>query len=466
MSVERYVIWIPEPGDQTWQLPSVMPSGWGFGGRRTMHELAVAIAATGRRVEVRGDVDPDELHALGEAAGTVPELPTEPRSPDRNDIVLVTEGSNDPFTFARAALSGARAIIMLLGPPGLIGWPFVDGWSRPSPATVPFAAVAQPEHFRAMAGMGFELWTHMPRMVERVEAAGVQCVFIGTGRPMPYPQPLPERYDVVTMAANRWTPWAREVAARLDDDVTHHEILGTTNAQVLEQLGQARVLIHPMRIEGDSRLGREARAMGTVPVVLNSNPFAVGLDDTAGAIAVASVEHMPTEIMALLRDEARLRELADRGMRTARAQVDWDAYVTRVDDALRRPAHDDPTRGARAAFGMSLVAREAAARAQHRADMSAAIESVKAERDQLEHDRDATVERLQIDMRAAVASVEVRRDQLERERNAAVEQLQTAEATSHTMMNTRAWRLAQTFWRARAYTQRVAARIENRGDAP
>jgi hypothetical protein len=462
MSVERYVIWIPEPSDHDWQLPGVMPSGWGFGGRRTMHELAVAIAATGRRVEVRGDVDLDELHALGEAVGAMPDLPTEPRDPDRADVVVVTEGSNDPFTFARAAFSGARAIIMLLAPPGLIGWPFVEGWARPSPATVPLDAVAQPEHFRAMAGMGFELWTHMPRMVERAEAAGVRCTFIGSGRPSSYPQPLAKRYDVVTLAVNRWASWAREVVARLDNSVTHHEILGTTNAQVLGQLGQARVLIHPMRIEGNSRLGCEARAMGTVPVILDSNPFAVGLREEGGAIAVASVEDMPAAIMALLHDGARLRELAERGMRTARAQVDWDTYVARIDDALRSPARDDPTRAARAAIGENLVAREAATRARHRAEMRVAIENVKAESDQLERKHDATVEQLQTEKRAAVARVEAERDQLRRERNAAVEQMQMTQATIHEMTNTRAWRLTRSFWRVRALTQRVAARVEHR----
>jgi hypothetical protein len=461
MSVERYVIWIPEPDDHAWPLPGIMPTGWGFGGRRTMHELAVAIAATGRRVEVRGDVDLDELRALGEAAGTMPDLPTEPRNLARGDVVVLTEGSNDPFTFARATLSGARAIIMLLGPPGLIGWPFVEEWARPSPATAQIHTLAQPEHFRAMAGMGFELWTHTPQMVERAEAAGVQCAFIGNGRPLPYPKSLPKRYDVVTLAANRWAPRARYVVTRLDDDVVHHEIGGSTNSEVLEQLGQARVLIHPLRIEGYSRLGCEARAMGAVPVVLDSSPFSVGLNDAGGAIAVASVEEMPAEIMALLRNEARLRELADRGMRTARAQVDWDAYVERVDGALRRPVPDDPARGARSAIGVSLMAREAIVRdrlecerdivvERLQSEMQAAIESFEVERDQREREHNATVEQLQTDTRTAITRLENSHAQLERERDAAFEQLRTAHATIQAMTSTRVWRLARAFWRTRA----------------
>jgi glycosyltransferase involved in cell wall biosynthesis len=477
MSPERYVIWIPEPGDQTWPLPGVIPSGWGFGGRRTMHELAVAIAASGRRVELRGDVDVDELRVLAEAAGAMPELPTEPRGLDRGDVVILTEGSDDPITFARAALSPARAIVMLLGPPGLIGWPFTAGWLRPSPLTVSLDAVAQPEHFRAMAGMGLELWTHMPRMAERAEAAGVPCAFIGKGRPLPYPEPLPKRYDVVTMAANRWAPWAKEVTARLDGGVTHHEIAGATNAEVLEQLGQARVLIHPLRIEGDSRLGREARAMGAVPVVLDSSPFGVGLDEQGGAVTVASVEEMPTAVMVLLRDQARLRELAERGMRSARAEVDWSAFVARVEEALRRPAPRDPSRDARAAIGRRVMEREAAAHArleserevaveQLRGEARATLERVEAEHEQSVREHKATVEQMHAEMHTALAGAEAERDRLERELDTTAERLRTAQATNQAITSTRAWRLVQAYWRTRAYARHIATHFKGRnGDS-
>jgi hypothetical protein len=440
-----------------------------------MHELAVAIAATGRRVEVRGDVDPDELRLLGEAAGAMPELPTQPRLLGRGDVVILTEGSDDPITFARAALSGARAIVMLLGPPGLIGWPFVAGWLRPSPATVPFEALAQPGHFRAMAGMGFELWTHMPRMVERIEAANVSCAFIGNGRPLPYPEPLAKRYDVVTMAANRWAPWAQEVTARLNGDVTRHEIVGATNAEVLEQLGQARVLIHPLRIEGDSRLGREARAMGAVPVVLDSSPFGVGLDDQGGAVAVASVQEMPAAVMALLGDEARLRELAERGMRSARAQVDWGAYVARVDDALHRPAPEDPARDARAAVGTRVMEREAATRAQlereHNAvvgrlqsETQAELERIQAEHEQRLGEHARAAERLQSELQATRVNAKAERARVERELETTTEQLRTVQATNQAIMDTRAWRLVRTFWRTRMRAQRIAAQIGRRDE--
>jgi glycosyltransferase involved in cell wall biosynthesis len=436
---QRHVIWIQPDDDRGWELPPAIPRngvGWGHGGRRDLHELAVAIAASGRRTEMRGDVDVEELQVLGQAAGAMPDLPTEPRSLDRDDIVVMEEGgTGESVPFARAALSAARAIIMLLAPPGLFGWPFVDGWSYPSPATVPFDSLAQPEHFRAMAGLGFELWTTMPAIVERIEAAGVGCVCIGNGRPAMDPQPPPKQYDVVTLAVNRWAPQAREVVALLDEGVTRHEIPMSTNAEVLEALGQARVLIHPMRIEGDSRLGREARAMGTVPVVLNSNPFAVGLDDAGGAVAVAALDDMPAAVMALLRDPPRLRELADRGMRTARAQVDWDSYVARIDEALRRPPPDDSTRAARATFGTEILAREATARA-HRGELLATVKRLEAER-----------------------------DQRERERDCALAGLRTAQQTLRAMTATRAWRLARTFWRVRARSRRAVAGITKRDGA-
>jgi hypothetical protein len=212
--------------------------------------------------------------------------------------------------------------------------------------------------------------------------------------------------------------------------------------------------------------------MGAVPVVLDSNPFAVGLDDEGGALAVASVEDMPAAVMALLGDEARLGELAKRGMRTSSAQIDWDIYVARVDDALRRPAREDPAREARAEVGKSLMARETAMKTRlarkHQTvveQLQIKMQSLEMERDRLERQHRATVEQLRIDRQAALAHIGLERDRMKRERNAVAEQLRTAQAKAQAMMDTRAWRLARAFWRARAHIQHVAARIENRPNA-
>src|SRR5438045_3119303 len=76
--------------------------------------------------------------------------------------------------------------------------------------------VARPVLVRAMSALGFELWTPMPRLLERIESAGVRGKWVGNGRPLPYPSPLPKVYDVVTLANNRWAELARNVVASLD----------------------------------------------------------------------------------------------------------------------------------------------------------------------------------------------------------------------------------------------------------
>jgi hypothetical protein len=125
---------------------------------------------------------------------------------------------------------------------------------------------------------------------------------------------------------------------------------------VLEHFGRARVVLHPLRIEGHSRIGCEARAMGAVPAVLRSNPFAVGLDADGGALAVGTVDELPQAIADLLASPQRLEQLSAAGMRTAREQVDWDAFVERVDAAYGSRA-EHPGRAAHAEIGAALRAR-------------------------------------------------------------------------------------------------------------
>jgi glycosyltransferase involved in cell wall biosynthesis len=374
----RYIVWIPGPVD--WTISPAIPARLRAGGHQMYHEFAVAIAATGRRVELRGDVDLDELRALTNVVGVGPGLATEPVRPSRGDVVIVGEGTPDVRTYAQIALSGARLILLMLAPPGLLGWPFVEDWALQSPLEIPIDSVARPEQFRAIAAMGFELWTQMPQLLDRIEAAGLEGKCIGTGRPVPYPDPLPKRYDVVTLANNRWSELAKRVVAGLDPSVVHHEIPPSSNAEVLRAFGEARIVVHPLRVEGDSRIGTEARAMGAVPVVLGTNPFSVGLDAEGGAIPVPTLDEMPRAVMELLGDPDRLGELRERGMRTARAQVDWDTYVARVDAALSAPEADDPARGARAAMGAALIERENSIWAYHHQELGKLTAELEAER--------------------------------------------------------------------------------------
>src|SRR6476469_8487655 len=185
------VVWIPGE-ERDWVLPPALPIDWGWlgGGRRTMHELAVALACAGHDVEMRGEVDAEVLRELSEAAGAAPRLPDRPRPPEAGDVVFVYEGVEAPLLYARLALSPARVVLMVLAPPGLVGWPFTSGWSPPDPLTVSPGAVARPEHFEAAAALGFELWPNS-RALQR--ASTVRCHFVGRGIPTPFPGLPPEK---------------------------------------------------------------------------------------------------------------------------------------------------------------------------------------------------------------------------------------------------------------------------------
>ena len=340
-----------------WKLPAseLGSRSWIHGGERSLYELAVAAAAAGHQVELRGEISEPDLRELGEAAGAMPAVGFEPRRPATEEVIVVPEGWTDPLQYARIAFSPARAILLVLAAPGLEGWPFAGAWSKPDPLTVPLDSVGRPEHYRAMAALGLELWTNSPRIADEARTAGVDCLLIGRGIPVPFPDPPPKRYDVVTVQDNRWAPLADRVVAALEG-ATHHSIPRVGHDRMLQELGAGRILAWPSRIEGQSRVQLEARAMGTVPVALSSNRYAVGLDEESGSVLVDSLEEMPAAIGKLLHDPTRLSDLAQRAALTARDQVDWDAYVERVDAGLRRPRPSHPAHPAMGEIGRALQA--------------------------------------------------------------------------------------------------------------
>jgi hypothetical protein len=349
---------IPEPNPASWSLPpaeSHEHTGI-IGGLRTLHELAVAVAATGRTVELRGPVSRPVLDALADAAGVRPELPGEARRPTATDIVVFLEGEPDPFRYARNVLSSARLVLAMLAPTGEFGWPFVSPWQLGSPLTVALDGLARPEHLRAIAALDIDLWTHMKPVHQLARTLGTPCTFIGSGDPTPLPAvPAVKDIPVAYLEANRWRPLAEEVARKMSTPVQmipkgdHETAMGT--------LARAQVLLWPARVEGDGRLPREARARGVVVVGLASNIYATGLDEASGAIAVDRLEQMPAVVEELLADTARLEELSRAGRRSAGEQVEWAPYVERVDVALAeieaRP--EDPAASARATFGERLM---------------------------------------------------------------------------------------------------------------
>jgi hypothetical protein len=345
-------VWTTGEHPVGWSLPPAIPyeGAWIPGGVRTLHELAVAVAATGRHVELRGHVLTPALNELSTAAGSRPALPMNPRRPQTGEVVIVPEGLRDPLELGRLLLSGAHVVLVVLAPTGLIGWPLIDGHVPASPHEVDLRSLARPEHFRAMAALNIACWTHMRRVQELAASAGVACHFIGNGDPLPPPPAAAKSVDVVWLKANRWAPVAEQVAARLEatveavDEVEHPELL--------RRLGTARILLWPSRIEGHGRIAAEARAAGAVPVALDSNVFATGLSEDHGAVTVRSIGEMPATIHALLRDPSRLAELAERGRQSVREQLDWPTFVRRVDHALRElDASDDPGAEARGAMG-------------------------------------------------------------------------------------------------------------------
>jgi hypothetical protein len=351
------VVGTVDPHPVTWGLPPAelhertdIP-----GGIRTMHELAVAAAAGGRLVELRGAVSRPVFEALTAAAGARPELPAHARPPGARDIVVIPEGGEDPLRFARYVLSPARLVIALLAPPGQFGWPFVSPWQPQPHLSIALDTLARPEHFRAMAALGVDTWTHMTRVHELARAAGANCEFIGSGDPVPRgPLHTVKDIPVVYLEANRWRPLAEEVVRKLRTPA--QMIPAGDHETVVATLARARVLLLPARVEGDGRLLREARAHGTVVVGLSSQVYATGLNEASGAIALDSLERMPEVVERLLGEPERLQALAEAGRRSAREQVDWASYVERVEEAIAATEgrEDDVAASARAEFGERL----------------------------------------------------------------------------------------------------------------
>jgi hypothetical protein len=83
----------------------------------------------------------------------------------------------------------------------------------------------------------------------------------GVGRPAPYPEPAAKSVDLITLADNRWVALARAALSGLRPGMTRVELPTLARDCVLERLGTARIMVHPARIEGRSRLSEEARAM-------------------------------------------------------------------------------------------------------------------------------------------------------------------------------------------------------------
>jgi len=324
------------------------------GGIRSLYELAFAVAAAGYDAELRGYLDAtlfDELAALTKVA---PAINLPPRPPTEDDVVIIPEGEARIHLFAHAMLSPARTILLLLGPPGVCGWSFAPGWKAVDMLTVSLDRVGRPEHFKAMTECGFTLWTHNEGTTNIARNAGASCTTIGIGWPGKLPEPPQKTVDVITLKNNRWAPLSNKVLEELD--VQHYQIPKVPHADIMEELGKGRIILWPSRIEGSARIQCEARAMGTVPVALDSNPHAVGLDYESGAVTVPTLEAMADAVRRLLKNPEELEELSARAMRAARAQTDWNTYVQKVGQALADLKPQSAGGAARGEMGKALRA--------------------------------------------------------------------------------------------------------------
>jgi hypothetical protein len=303
------------------------------GGERSLYELAVAGAALGLEVELRGLINKPILDAIADAAGARPRVDLDSREPDPRDVIVVPEAI-DLRTLATLHLSSARCVMNLLAPPGLWGWSFLPDWEPVDPHMVDVDTVGLPASFRAIAAFGMSLWTNAHGVAEAGSQAGVPVSWIGTGTPVPFPAPSAKTADVAIVEANRWAVEAEQLLPHLPDVKVHRVPAIESVYSLGEALAPAKILLWPSRIEGMSRIAREARAVGTVPVALDTNPFVTMADHGRGIVLVDTLTDIAHVTRALLADAGRLEELSREAVESARLQVDWDSFLGRVKEAL------------------------------------------------------------------------------------------------------------------------------------
>jgi hypothetical protein len=413
-SAGRVVVQAPGHDPGRWWLPPVeYVEGPVAGGVRSLHELAFAASASGRDVELRGAVSREIVDELAAATGATVALPEVPRPPGSGDIVVIPEVL-EPLGLSRLLWSEARPVLICLAPPGLVGWPLEDDWSPPDILTVEVAAVvaAARRALHRAAGLGLTTWTHMPHLARIAAEEGLECTSIGNGTPGPLPPPGEKAVDLAWLRGNRWAPLAERAVAGFAGSVDAIEEL--PHGEFLARLGRARTLLWPSRIEGHGRIVTEARLLGTVPVALDTNPFAVGLADELGSVVVPSLDGLAPAATALLADPGRLSALTGRARAAAALQLNWEGYVARVGaalDAVAAPAMADAAHAAaaRGALGraVSSALADRRARAERLERHAAALE---ADRDGVEAQRAMAAGRVaELEIAVAAGAAELTR---------------------------------------------------------
>jgi hypothetical protein len=393
------VVCLPSDADVLRLPPATrVEQTWVYGGVRRMYEIAFAAIEAGWDVELRGWIDRDVFDLMSAATNTSPQLPAASRDPSPDDVILMPEGHHDPLAYAGAWLSGAQLVLLVLAPLGLSGWPFTATWQRLSPLTARLQDVNRAESLDALAAMGIAAWTNIEPLVASLQAHGVPSAYFGLGEPVEFPNPAAEReVDVAWLTDNRWAPLAERIAQELPYSVD--PIPAVTHAEMLRRLGCAKILLYPAQLEGETRIAREARAMGAVPVVVRgANPFSRRLTESFGVLVADSREAMPEAIARLLSDPDRLAGLSARAMQTAREETSWKPFVQEIATALESLPCPDPFLGARTAIGARLREHVDASIAHER------VSELELERRKL-HDRNVELEAELEKVRTALESV-------------------------------------------------------------
>jgi hypothetical protein len=303
------------------------------GAERALYEVAVAGAALGLDVELRGAICGPILSQLTRAAGAHPAVGLSERPPVASDLVILPETA-DRDLIAAVVLSAAKGVVMMLAPPGLYGSSLHTDWERPDPLTVDPNDVGRPESFAAWGKLGLDFWTDAHGLVDAARAGGVEMEWIGTGTPVAPLEPVDKTADVAVVVANRWAAPADEVIRRLAG-LSVLKVPPTGSVYSLAPaLAPSKTLLWPARVEGLSRMIREAQSVGTVPIVLGGNPYVTTEDLGEGVVMVADLDAMVATTSELLADPARLEALSQAGRRSAAAQTVWEPFLRRVHRAV------------------------------------------------------------------------------------------------------------------------------------
>ena len=164
---------------------------------------------------------------------------------------------------------------------------------------------------------------------------------MGTGAPIePAVGDDIRTHDLAMVTKKRWAIWADQVAAEIEAASVLCVTTGSPVYSLGPELAEVKILMWPSRIQGISRIAREARTFGTVPVVLAPNRFATGADHCEGVVLAADLDEMTSTIAALLDDLIRLASLSVAAKRSALEQTNWPALVDSAAAAVATVSSD------------------------------------------------------------------------------------------------------------------------------